>query len=53
MRLRIVFLLLFIACRLFAAEGIKTGAEQTEKYLLILKGKRVAIVANQTPCTLR
>ena len=48
MRLRIVFLLLFIACRLFAAEGIKTGAEQTEKYLLILKGKRVAIVANQT-----
>ena len=27
---------------------IKTGAEQTEKYLPLLKGKRVAIVANQT-----
>jgi len=29
-------------------QSIKTGAEQTEKYLPILKGKRVAIVANQT-----
>jgi uncharacterized protein YbbC (DUF1343 family) len=28
--------------------GIKTGAEQTEKYLPYLKGKRVAIMANQT-----
>jgi uncharacterized protein YbbC (DUF1343 family) len=27
---------------------IKTGAEQTEKYLPLLNGKRVAIVANQT-----
>ena len=27
---------------------IKTGAEQTEKYLPLLKGKRVAIMANQT-----
>ncbi len=27
---------------------IKTGAEQTEKYLPLLKGKRVGIVANQT-----
>ncbi|MDO1449489.1 DUF1343 domain-containing protein [Rhodocytophaga aerolata] len=27
---------------------IKTGAEQTEKYLPYLKGKRVAILANQT-----
>lgn len=31
-----------------AAEGIKTGAEQTEKYLPLLKGKRIAVVANQT-----
>jgi len=31
-----------------AQTGIKTGAEQTEKYLPLLKGKRVAIVANQT-----
>lgn len=28
--------------------GIKTGAEQTEKYISLLKGKRVAIVGNQT-----
>ena len=28
--------------------GLKTGAEQTEKYLPQLKGKRVAIMANQT-----
>ena len=28
--------------------GIKTGAEQTEKYLPLLKGKRIGIVANQT-----
>ncbi len=28
--------------------GIKTGAEQTEKYLPLLKGKQVAVVANQT-----
>lgn len=31
-----------------AAEGIKTGAEQTEKYLPLLKGNRIAVVANQT-----
>lgn len=29
-------------------KGIKTGADQTEKYLPYLKGKRVAIMANQT-----
>ncbi len=28
--------------------GILTGAEQTEKYLSYIKGKRVAIMANQT-----
>ena len=28
--------------------SIKTGAEQTEKYIPLLKGKRVAIMANQT-----
>ena len=27
---------------------IKTGAEQTDKYLPLLKGKRIAIMANQT-----
>jgi len=29
-------------------DPIKTGAEQTEKYLPYIKGKRVAILANQT-----
>ena len=29
-------------------DSIKTGADQTEKYLPYLKGKRVAILANQT-----
>lgn len=31
-----------------AAEGVKSGAEQTGKYLPLLKGKRIAVVANQT-----
>jgi uncharacterized protein YbbC (DUF1343 family) len=31
-----------------AAKGILTGADQTEKYLPLLKGKRVAIMGNQT-----
>jgi uncharacterized protein YbbC (DUF1343 family) len=31
-----------------AANAIKTGAEQTEKYLPYLQGKRVSILANQT-----
>ena len=29
-------------------DPIKTGAEQTEKYLPYLEGKRVALLANQT-----
>ncbi|MGN6532980.1 MAG: exo-beta-N-acetylmuramidase NamZ family protein [Ginsengibacter sp.] len=29
-------------------KGIKTGAEQTERYLPYIKGKRVAVLANQT-----
>ena len=48
MKLRIVFLLLFISCRLLGADGIKTGAEQTEKYMPLLSGNRIAIVANPT-----
>lgn len=31
-----------------SATGIKTGAEQTEKYLPLLKGKRVGILGNPT-----
>jgi uncharacterized protein YbbC (DUF1343 family) len=32
----------------YKKDSIKTGADQTEKYLPYLKGKRVAILANQT-----
>src|SRR4051794_37287622 len=32
----------------FAVAALKTGAEQTSKYLPYLKGKRVAILGNQT-----
>ncbi len=48
MKLQIVFLLVIFSCRLLAAEEIKTGAEKTEKYLSLLKGKRIGVVANQT-----
>jgi len=48
MKLFISIFLVIISCTFVAAEGIKTGAEQTEKYLPLLKGKRVAVVANQT-----
>ena len=48
MKLYILILLIFLSNNLFAAEGIKTGAEQTEKYLPLLNGKRIAVVANQT-----
>jgi uncharacterized protein YbbC (DUF1343 family) len=42
-----VFLLLFLfGCK--SQINIKTGAEQTEEYLFLLKEKRVALVANQT-----
>lgn len=34
--------------RVVAAGNIKTGAEQTELYIPYLKGKRVAMMANQT-----
>ncbi len=42
------FVLVLVVVVASAQTGIKTGAEQTEKYLPLLKGKRVAIVANQT-----
>jgi len=41
-----IFLILFIGSN--SQPAIKTGAEQTERYLPLLKGKRVAIMANQT-----
>jgi len=48
MKLYILILLIVLSNNLFAAEGIKTGAEQTEKYLPLLNGKRIVVVANQT-----
>ncbi|MFY9150780.1 MAG: DUF1343 domain-containing protein [Prolixibacteraceae bacterium] len=45
----LVFLIaLLVSCDFPATAQIKTGAEQTEKYLPRLKGKRIGIVANQT-----
>lgn len=43
-----VFVLVLSMLYSSAQNAIKTGAEQTEKYLPLLKGKRVAFVANQT-----
>ena len=43
-----VFVLVLSVVVSSAQSAIKTGAEKTEKYLPLLKGKRVAIVANQT-----
>lgn len=44
----LIFVIVFTVANLSAMAGVKTGAEQTEKYIPLLKGKRVAIVANQT-----
>lgn len=52
MKLNLFFLLLFVAMLLSCNDPlnaqIRTGAEQTEKYIPLLKGKRIGIVANQT-----
>nr|WP_026956507.1 DUF1343 domain-containing protein [Algoriphagus vanfongensis] len=49
---RVLIILCFIgsmsSLTLAQTPSIRTGAEQTELYLPILKGKRVAIMANQT-----
>ena len=51
---RIKFLLVVAIVTLFSCssgiidEPLKTGAEQTEKYLPLLKGQRVGVVANHT-----
>jgi len=48
----LVVLFLFISCTSFTqndgSEKIITASEQTEKYIPMLKGKKVAIIANQT-----
>jgi uncharacterized protein YbbC (DUF1343 family) len=50
-----LFTIVFITCKpvsrsqkTVAATNIITGADQTEKYLSLLQGKRIAILANQT-----
>lgn len=48
MLLTIVSIQLYTAKETPAAKPLRTGAEQTEKYLPLLKGKRVAIMANPT-----
>jgi len=49
LRISIWVLVLVLSVVASSAQArIKTGAEQTEKYLPLLNGKRVAIVANQT-----
>lgn len=49
--MKVTSILSFICC-LFAlsvqAQSLRTGAEQTEKLIPLLKGKRVALVVNQT-----
>jgi len=44
----VVFVLILSVVVSVAQTGIRTGAEQTEKYLPLLKGKRIAVVANPT-----
>lgn len=46
-RFKILTIICCLAC-LVKAQDIRTGAEQTEKLLPLLKGKRVALVVNQT-----
>ena len=46
---KLLFLALILALSLPAlAQEVKTGAESTEDYLPLLKGKRVAVLTNQT-----
>lgn len=47
-RLLLLAILSFSSSVCFSQQNIKTGAENTEAYLDLLKGKNVAIVANQT-----
>ena len=45
--IRVLVLVLLVAVS-SAQSKLKTGAEQTERYLPLIKGKRIAIVANPT-----
>lgn len=48
MRILFLLLILFTSTSFLPKKSLLTGADQTEKYLPYLKGKRVAILANQT-----
>lgn len=42
------FILLLLTSQLVIAQNVKTGADRMEVYLPLLKGKKVAVFANQT-----
>ena len=46
-RFYILFITICTICTI-QAQAIRTGAEQTEKLIPLLKGKRIALVVNQT-----
>ena len=49
MKTQIIFLFLFLSFAFSAtAQQMTVGSEQTDAYLPLLKGKRIAVVANQT-----
>jgi len=50
MRKYILFLTMLFSAFLSAQNGtgVKTGAERTDRYFPLLKGKRVAVMTNQT-----
>ena len=49
MKIQIIFLFLFLSFTFsVTAQQMTVGAEQTDAYLPLLKGKRIAVVANQT-----
>lgn len=46
---KLIFLaVIAVSLSAFSQNSVKTGAEATEKYLPLLNGKRVAVLANQT-----
>ncbi|SET24784.1 exo-beta-N-acetylmuramidase NamZ family protein [Thalassotalea agarivorans] len=52
MRLSVVFFTIFLSCLAYAqhpsSQKIQTGAEQIQRYLPLLKNKRVGLLVNQT-----
>ena len=48
MRRRLTILLLLLCAYTVHAQGVRVGAECTDRYLPLLEGKRVALLANHT-----